>query len=163
MLSAVDVICAVSSESLPKVFLPVSVTHVCLADTAADLLDVECRRSDVALQWDSQQQTCNTVGPAQRSTSDGGSNVSDHSDDDGDEYLLHSHVLSREQLMGVTAMACDGPRLLTGNAEGRVLFQDFTGAISHDAETQVPDAQRHGAARPAGRDAGSSRFWYRPR
>ena len=116
---------------------------------------------------------CGTVGAVQRSTrlsfgdafssssSSGGD--SDQSDDDVDECPLHSHVLSREQLVGVTAMACDGPRLLTGNAEGRVLFQDFARAVSGDAEAQEPDAQRLGAARHESPSAGASRFWYRPR
>ena len=59
---------------------------------------------------------------------------------------------------GVTALACDGARLLTGNAEGRVLFQDFSAAT-----VPMETAQQRDATREDQHGTGGSRFWCRPR
>jgi len=59
----------------------------------------------------------------------------------------------------VTALACDGPRIVTGNAEGRVFFQDFMEATlsraDRDAEQPDVDTEDQQAT-------GSSKFWDRP-
>ena len=123
------------------------------------------------MQWETRRPSCSTArascsdrttfGDVSGSSSSDGS---DHWDGEEEEFLRATHVLSREQLVGVTALACDGPRLLTGNAEGRVLFQDFTRAVVRDSEAQrAADAQRPNAATQEGRAASTSRFWHRPR
>lgn len=87
------------------------------------------------------------------------SNDGDGSDSDGGDCTLDDSTMTREQLVGVTALACDGPRLLTGNADGRVLYQDFREAKACDMDEQrPPDAARQDQHTP-----GVSRFWYRPR
>lgn len=81
-------------------------------------------------------------------------------DSECDDDPLRTRKLTRSQLVGVTALACDGPRLLTGNTAGRVFFQDFTTAtlLTHEnaQQSDAVDADQHATD--------SSRFWFnRPR
>ena len=87
--------------------------------------------------------------------------IDDASDSGGSNpFPLPDSTLTRDQLIGVTALACDGPRLVTGNAEGRVFFQDFMEATLSKADMDAgqPDAETEDQ-----QAAGSSKFWYRPR
>ena len=88
----------------------------------------------------------------------GSSAYGGYAESDEENLFPLGNAMMKQQLVGVTALACDGPRLLTGNAEGRVLFQDFrTSSLSDD------DAHRFNAARQDEDARGGSKFWYRPR
>ena len=121
------------------------------------------RRSDVAMPSDRRIRSVAAspeVTDGRSAATDAASDAdgSQEADSDGDECPLSVGTMTREQLVGVTALACKGPRLLTGNAEGRLLYQDFSAA----APCFEPDARRACAASEDQRTAGGGRFWYRP-